>query len=920
MRDQAKEGFDILTGEYGYSPIAAAGILGNFAAESRFNTGARNAGDGRDGSDSIGIGQWNADRARGLIRYAQANQMHPRDLRTQIGYADWELNNTHRGALDGLMRAKTPTEAAAAFVTGFERPKGSDRGAQYAHGWADRDGHANAIFKAFGSNASAGTQPAARGGLEVLDDAPAATAPQPRQASAQGYEILDDPDVPVAGAAEAGFFIPPAPGQGAPTMVGQPSPGFEVLDDEPAPRLTPGQAAPAGTQQRGRVRVSLPAVDNDPERAARIAEYERQAQTDREGQSGLTATADTAVRGLARAVPFMDDIAAAGRYATGGASSYQDALDHERAINRTDDERAPVTSYGAQMAGGLALPGGALASSGLKGAAAVGAGYGALYGAGQGDGIGDRANKAITGAGLGGALGAGSSAALTGLGAAGRFAADKAGVPLGIARGAIDPEAEAARRIAAAGRRDAALPGAQDDAHMLAAAREGGQPVALLDEGGETTRALARSAANTSPEARGALQGMVADRNQGQAERVADFIGNITNATGDTTAVREGLEASARKANRPAYAKAYAEGAGGIWDDGLAALTAAPAVQTAIAKATKTGANRAVADGFPVPQNPFARGADGVFALRAAEDGTKAVPSLQFWDHVKRNLDDAWKVASRAGRDSEAGDIDALRKGLVGRLDEAAPSFADARAGAAKWFGAENASEAGEKFVTSSMASPDARRALAKMSDAERALFQDGFSTKLIDQVRNLPDRRDVVNSLFASPKARERIQIALGTEKASKLEAFLRIENLMTMSGRAVTGNSTTARQLAEMGLAGGAGAAGGYAFGDGSAGSVGMGAILGGLAKKGIVKVDARVAQRVGEMLSSTDPNVVRKATDQVARQPAFMRAVRGAEEWLSSNLPKVAQPSAPDVNVLGALPRLQGPMPGRAQDEQR
>ncbi len=52
-----------------------------------------------------------------------------------------------------------------------------------------------------------------------------------------------------------------------------------------------------------------------------------------------------------------------------------------------------------------------------------------------------------------------------------------------------------------------------------------------------------------------------------------------------------------------------------------------------------------------------------------------------------------------------------------------------------------------------------------------------------------------------------EQIQIALGPQRATELESMLRVENVMNMARGAVQGNSTTARQLFEMGLAGGAG-----------------------------------------------------------------------------------------------------------------
>lgn len=143
-------------------------------------------------------------------------------------------------------------------------------------------------------------------------------------------------------------------------------------------------------------------------RAQNQAAYAEQAKGVRDRQSGIGAIADTAVRGLARAVPFMDDIAAAGDYyVSGKGDSYQDALDRVRAMNKTDDDQRPVTSIGTQVVGGLAMPAFGLASQGVKGAAKLGGIYGAAYGAGQGDDLVDRGVKAATGAGLGAVAGAG---------------------------------------------------------------------------------------------------------------------------------------------------------------------------------------------------------------------------------------------------------------------------------------------------------------------------------------------------------------------------------------------------------------------------------------------------------------------------------------------------------------------------------
>jgi hypothetical protein len=86
----------------------------------------------------------------------------------------------------------------------------------------------------------------------------------------------------------------------------------------------------------------------------------------------------------------MDDVAAAGDYyISGKGASYQDALDRQRAFNEVDATDRPVTSYGGQIVGGLALPAGAAAKSATLGQAAArsaltGSAYGALYGLGVG--------------------------------------------------------------------------------------------------------------------------------------------------------------------------------------------------------------------------------------------------------------------------------------------------------------------------------------------------------------------------------------------------------------------------------------------------------------------------------------------------------------------------------------------------------
>lgn len=105
----------------GYTPEQASALAGHAMAESGARPGARNRGDGRDGSDSIGLFQWNSDRARNLQNFARDNKLDPWERSTQLEFAAWELANTESDAGKKIKGAKSLEEANAA-VFGYLRP------------------------------------------------------------------------------------------------------------------------------------------------------------------------------------------------------------------------------------------------------------------------------------------------------------------------------------------------------------------------------------------------------------------------------------------------------------------------------------------------------------------------------------------------------------------------------------------------------------------------------------------------------------------------------------------------------------------------------------------------------------------------------------------------------------------------------
>lgn len=136
----------------GWSVEQAAGIVGNLIHESGgLRTGAINRGDGQDGSDSVGLAQWNSDRAKNLQAFAASKGKDWREFQTQLEFVDYELNTAERKASERLRTAATPREAAAAFAEYFLRPAGAGSGTPEAlHGWKNRAKQSEAVAAQLG--------------------------------------------------------------------------------------------------------------------------------------------------------------------------------------------------------------------------------------------------------------------------------------------------------------------------------------------------------------------------------------------------------------------------------------------------------------------------------------------------------------------------------------------------------------------------------------------------------------------------------------------------------------------------------------------------------------------------------------------------------------------------------------------------
>ena len=117
-KDRKKYAYNYLINQ-GYSPVVAAGIVGNLIAESGLKTDILGTADDKG---SNGIAQWHSGRLTGLKKFAQSTNRKWDDLDAQLDYIGHELNTTHKTALNKLKYAKTPEEASEAFMQHYEKP------------------------------------------------------------------------------------------------------------------------------------------------------------------------------------------------------------------------------------------------------------------------------------------------------------------------------------------------------------------------------------------------------------------------------------------------------------------------------------------------------------------------------------------------------------------------------------------------------------------------------------------------------------------------------------------------------------------------------------------------------------------------------------------------------------------------------
>lgn len=191
----------------GLSPVAASGLVGNYAQESGPNLNRDNPAEG-----AVGAANWRGPRAAAEQAYLAAHGGPSID--NQAGFTMQELGGPEARAMRLLQGATDPQSAAAAALA-YERPAGwtPNGDPSRASGWNNRLATAQQVYGQFGGQGGPGApQPPTGAGGPPMGGASSPVG----QGAAGPYQVASNGPTPAPSPTQANG-APPVPPQGPPT-------------------------------------------------------------------------------------------------------------------------------------------------------------------------------------------------------------------------------------------------------------------------------------------------------------------------------------------------------------------------------------------------------------------------------------------------------------------------------------------------------------------------------------------------------------------------------------------------------------------------------------------------------------------------------------------------------------------------------
>lgn len=519
------------------------------------------------------------------------------------------------------------------------------------------------------------------------------------------------------------------------------------------------------------------------------------------------------------------------------SSGYAQGRDEEREANKRAHEANPGTYLAGEIGAGLAVPFGAAkvgltagreaATLGARSLAAgkEGAAYGGAYGYGKGEG----AEGSLVNAAKSAAVGAPIGAALPGAIDLTRAVAGKVATPI---RAVLNPEAVGNEKLAEAMMRDSQLPATQaleQASDRLARVRQTTPEAMLADVGGENTRSLLRSAANMPSVGSQQLNKALDFRQSNQWRRIERGLEeNLANPSEYASSI-DGIIAQREAAAKPAFDAAFRVPIKPT--DQLVEVLQRPGMQNILERVRNKMADEGVSVASGAAQHPI-EGAASVNGRTLSTQELEAYvgalkqgkgpeflakmpakpepvptptlndsPQMPFLHRTKMEIDKAIGEVKRGQSNTMNWDVNTLntlKRDLVNAIPN--PQYKAALKSYAGDSALKNAAEDGFEQAMK-MPTEEIKKTLSGLgSDAEREMWRLGASRALASKIRQGNVMRDRTENLFGSPDMQKRLE-GIFPDNASRrqFQRALVIEARMADTRKAVQGNSTTAKQLAQ-------------------------------------------------------------------------------------------------------------------------
>ncbi|NNH67827.1 hypothetical protein [Rhizobium laguerreae] len=648
--------------------------------------------------------------------------------------------------------------------------------------------------------------------------------------------------------------------------------------------VTPQQAAPEPDMApEGKVATSLASdLSGMTQNPARALFNQRP-----EWQKPLIAAADVGnIIGDDLTFGFGDKAAAAARAAFTD-KTYDEELAANRQGTQNSRDRAGSAAYGADVTAALMMPrriapapakvatgilptAGRFAANVGKGMA-QGAGYGAVNALGHDQDVGE---GATTGAAFGAAIPVIGGVLKSG-GMLLKPVAD-------AVRARTNPSGYGSQKIA---ERFANSGKAVDQT----AARDG---LSLADSGGASVQDLLRTTTNIPGPARSRVATRLALRQMGQGDRLKNVVGRTLADPNGYLAAKDEIAETAKRIASPLFKEA--EKTPIHFSEKLEGIIKTPAGRRALAKAEELAANEQV---------PFKQ-----MFVNVADDGSmtiKRVPDQRAWQYIKTALDDMvsaetdsiTKKVSNEGRI-----INNLKNSMLAELDSQNPTYAQARK---VWGGQQSLDKALEFGRDAMTQSPESvRRGLSAMGAAEKEAARAGAAEWIRSRIDTAGFTHNAILKFFSNIQQGKNLRALFDNDdqfKTFRKAIFAEAKRRSTYD--AVRGNSTTARQMADMFETGGMQEGFNAAKTAVTSGPVAAGLQFIGSRLRMLGGLTPQVADDISKKLMSTSPEVQAKVVSDIQRIEQAQLSSAQKQQAIQGLISRVGMIAGPAAMTQGA-----------------